>query len=96
MEEREEVPPQAQSNSLVLEPFRLQRRSFDGKNHTLGIAPHDREETGDVLQVTGYVSDLFQHLYAAEVSILMFYSDTNVFFSSRTSCTNLHKFLMLF
>jgi len=62
-----EVPrPQTQEKSLVPEIYRLQRSTFNGQNHTLGIAPHDRRDKKDILQVTHYVTDLFQHLYAAE------------------------------
>lgn len=60
------APPQDRDKNVVPEAYRLQRRSFNGRNHTLGIAPHDEKDRDNVLQVTSYVSDLFQHLYAAE------------------------------
>jgi len=53
---------------IVPRKFCMRRDTFDGKNHTLGVAPHDEEDVDNVLQVTDYVSDLFQHLYASETS----------------------------
>lgn len=51
---------------IVHPDFRLQRRSFDGKNYTLGVARHDRDDN-DILKVAPYVTDMFQHLYATEL-----------------------------
>lgn len=53
---------------LPLSEYKLQRLSFDGANHTLGFAPYDERRKTDVLEVANYVTDLFQHLYHAEVS----------------------------
>lgn len=53
---------------IVPRIFCMRRDTFDGKNHTLGVAPHDEEDVDNVLQCTDYVSDLFQHLYASETT----------------------------
>jgi len=53
--------------SYVVRPdYRLQRDSFDGKNHTLGIAEHDIDSRDDVLQVIPYITDIFQNLFHTE------------------------------
>eukprot|EP00574_Skeletonema_japonicum_P005166 CAMPEP_0201714922 /NCGR_PEP_ID=MMETSP0593-20130828/1182_1 /ASSEMBLY_ACC=CAM_ASM_000672 /TAXON_ID=267983 /ORGANISM="Skeletonema japonicum, Strain CCMP2506" /LENGTH=494 /DNA_ID=CAMNT_0048204237 /DNA_START=288 /DNA_END=1772 /DNA_ORIENTATION=- len=53
--------------------FRLQRESFDGAtfdraNFTKGIAHYDAARRSDPLKVAEYITDLFQHLYKAEVT----------------------------
>lgn len=53
---------------LVHPDFRLQRDSFDGKNHTLGIARHDRDGIDNVLNNAPYTTDTLQHMYVSEVS----------------------------
>jgi hypothetical protein len=53
---------------LVHPDFRLQRESFNGKNHTLGIAKHDKDDVENELMNAPYTTDMFQHLFAAEVS----------------------------
>jgi len=58
---------------LVHPDFRLQRASFDGKNHTLGVAKHDRDDIDNVLTNAPYATDMFQHHFAAEVSLPLFY-----------------------
>ncbi len=52
---------------LVHPEHRLKRDTFDGINHTQGIAPHD-ENVDDVLKVAPYATDLYQHWYHVEVS----------------------------
>ncbi len=52
--------------------FRLQRESFDGAtfdraNFTEGIAHYDAARRSDPQKVAEYITDLFQHLYKAEV-----------------------------
>jgi len=51
---------------LVHPDFRLQRESFNGKNHTLGIAKHDKDDVENELMNAPYTTDMFQHLFAAE------------------------------
>ena len=59
----------AGENQYLVHPdFRLQRESFNGKNYTSGIPTHDHDDVGNVLKNVPYASDLFQHLFAAEVS----------------------------
>lgn len=53
---------------LVHPDFRLQRQSRNDKILTSGIPRHDRNDMDDVLKNASYATDLFQHLYAAEVS----------------------------
>ena len=53
---------------LVHPDFRLQRDSFDGRNHTLGIARHDRDGIDNVLNNAPYTTDTLQHMYVSEVS----------------------------
>lgn len=53
---------------IVHPDFRLRRATFNGKNHTLGVAKHDRKDCEDVLKNAPYVTDMFQHLFSAEVS----------------------------
>lgn len=50
---------------LVHPEHRLKRDTFDGINHTQGIAPHD-ENVDDVLKVAPYATDLYQHWYHVE------------------------------
>lgn len=51
---------------IVHPDFRLRRATFNGKNHTLGVAKHDRKDCDDVLKNAPYVTDMFQHLFSAE------------------------------
>jgi len=51
---------------VVHPDFRLQRVSFDGKNHTFGIPRHDLDDQNNVLRNTPYATDMMQQLYAAE------------------------------
>lgn len=53
---------------IVHPDFRMQSESFNGKNHTMGIARHDKDDIDDELKNTPYITDMFQHLFAAEVS----------------------------
>ena len=59
-------------NVVVPQDFGLQRDSFEesGHNFTYGIAHYDAEakEREDPLRCKDYVTDMFQHLYHAEVS----------------------------
>lgn len=52
---------------IVPMDFRLKRESFDGANFTQGIAHYDAAKRSDPQKVAEYVTDLFQHLYKAEV-----------------------------
>jgi len=55
-------------DQYVVHPdFRLERASFNGKNHTFGIPRHDLEDEDNVLRNTPYATDMIQHLYVAEV-----------------------------
>jgi hypothetical protein len=54
--------------------FRLQRESFDGANFTNGIAHYDAARRSDPQKVAEYITDLFQHLYKAEVSFCLLMS----------------------
>ena len=54
---------------LVHPEHRLKRDTFDGINHTQGIAPHD-QNVDDVLKVAPYATDLYQHWYHVEVRFL--------------------------
>lgn len=66
-ERQEEAEPTDVRNKFLVHPeFRLERATYDGTNHTLGIAAHDLENKDDVFQVAPYVTDMFQHLYSAE------------------------------
>lgn len=64
-ESKEEIDDEVQAY-LVHPEFRLRRRSFDGKTLIPGIAPHDKSNLNDELQVAPYVTDLYQHLYRDE------------------------------
>lgn len=55
---------------IVPRDFRLHRESFDGTNFTEGIAHYDAARRADPQNVTEYITDLFQHLYKAEVRFL--------------------------
>mmetsp|Transcript_6726 Transcript_6726/g.7297 ORF Transcript_6726/g.7297 Transcript_6726/m.7297 type:complete len:478 (+) Transcript_6726:159-1592(+) len=46
--------------------FRLQRATYNGKNHTLGMAKYDRENKDDVLLAAPYVADMFQYQFTKE------------------------------
>eukprot|EP00566_Odontella_aurita_P012130 CAMPEP_0113562118 /NCGR_PEP_ID=MMETSP0015_2-20120614/20351_1 /TAXON_ID=2838 /ORGANISM="Odontella" /LENGTH=497 /DNA_ID=CAMNT_0000463983 /DNA_START=228 /DNA_END=1721 /DNA_ORIENTATION=- /assembly_acc=CAM_ASM_000160 len=63
----EEVRTRHLSSPCLVPPdYRLERPSFNGKNHTDGIAPHDTNDRGNTLQVAPYVTDIFQHFFQAE------------------------------
>lgn len=66
--EKKETERNQETNEGCLIPpdFRLQRASFDGTNHTLEIAPHDRGSIADTSMAAPYVTDIYQHLYYAE------------------------------
>jgi len=55
------------SYECVHPDYRLDRMSFDGQNHTLGIAAHDKKSKSDVIYVVPYISDIYQHLFSNEV-----------------------------
>lgn len=61
--------------------FRLQRNSYDGKNFTYGVAKHDLRFVNDASKATPYVTDIFQHLFNAEVS-----DDRELFFVVYKGC----------
>jgi len=66
-ERREDQEPRnLESEYLVHPDYRLQRASYDGNNHTLGIAKHDEDDADEPLLVSDYVTDIFQHLFNAE------------------------------
>ncbi len=58
----------AGDNRVVPQDFGLERSSFNGQNFTHGIAYYDASERTDPLLCKDYVTDMFQHLYQAEVS----------------------------
>lgn len=68
-EELKIVTPSDDKHIVPLD-FRLHRESFDGKNFTDGIAHYDAARRSDPQNVTEYITDLFQHLYKAEVRYL--------------------------
>jgi hypothetical protein len=47
--------------------YGLVREPFDASQYTAGIASYDTDKKGDVLEVSSYVTDIFQRLYNAEV-----------------------------
>jgi hypothetical protein len=47
----------------------LVRTPFDDSKYTPGLSPHDLDTRDDVQEVSDYVTDIFQRLYDAEVSI---------------------------
>ncbi len=53
--------------------FRLKRESFTGKDLTMGMAKHDRENRNDVLQAAPYVTDMFQHHFILEVGFFFIF-----------------------
>ena len=61
---------EGEEHHLVHPEFRLQRPSFNGKNLTFGIPRHDKKDIDDVLRNAPYATDMFQYLYAAEVSVM--------------------------
>lgn len=67
-EQREDKLSQS-NTSLVEKVYRMNQPAFDGKTFTRGIAEHDSHLKHDSLEVSNYVTDLFQHLYLAEVSV---------------------------
>lgn len=72
-EELKIVTPSDDKHIVPLD-FRLHRESFDGKNFTDGIAHYDAARRSDPQKVTEYITDLFQHLYKAEVRYSFFLS----------------------
>jgi hypothetical protein len=48
--------------------FRNLSGPFDYSKFTTGVAIFDRDNEGDVNQVTSYVTDIFQRYFASEVS----------------------------
>lgn len=66
-DQREDIEPRNLDKEFIVNPdYRIQRRSFNGIDHTSEIAPHDIHNKNDVLEVTEYVTDIFQYLYHAE------------------------------
>jgi hypothetical protein len=59
----------AGNNRVVPQNFGLERSSFNGHNFTHGIAHYDASERTDPLLCKDYVTDMFQQIYHAEVSI---------------------------
>ena len=47
--------------------YGLIREPFDSSKYTPGLAAHDADNKGDVLEVSNYVTDIYQRLYNAEV-----------------------------
>lgn len=60
---------EGKSFECVHPDYRLERVSFDGQTHTLGIAAHDKRNKSDVLFVVPYISDIFQNLFSNEVRV---------------------------
>ena len=54
---------------LEFTDYGLVRTPFDDSKYTHGIAPYDLDTRNDVQEVPDYVTDIFQRLYDAEVSI---------------------------
>ena len=54
------------SSTLVPYQYRMQQENFDPQTYTTGVMDVDQKDLKDVLYVADYVSDLFQHLHAAE------------------------------
>lgn len=90
-EELKIVTPSDDKHIVPLD-FRLHRESFDGKNFTDGIAHYDAARRSDPQKVTEYITDLFQHLYKAEVRYSFFLS---IFFPPVICLLNLIVFLLL-
>jgi len=66
-DQREDIQPRNLDKEFIVNPdYRIQRRSFNGIDHTSEIAPHDIHNKDDVLEVTEYVTDIFQYLYHVE------------------------------
>ena len=59
----------AGEDQVVPRDFGLTRPSFDGLDFTYGIAHYDATDREDMLQCKDYVTDIFQHLYHAEVRV---------------------------
>jgi hypothetical protein len=60
---------------IVHPDYRLERISYDGQTHTLGIAAHDKRNKSDVQFAAPYVSDIYQTLFSNEVG----QTDLNLF-----------------
>jgi hypothetical protein len=84
-EELKIVTPSDDKHIVPLD-FRLHRESFDGKNFTDGIAHYDAARRSDPQKVTEYITDLFQHLYKAEVRY-------SFFLPMSTICCSLQSFV---
>jgi len=70
-EEREESAFCNHKRRLIPREYCLPRIACNANNtYTNGLAPHDEECKNDVLMVSEYVSDLFQHLYDEESKCL--------------------------
>ena len=77
MKEDKKVKPQngrAPKNNLCKDILAftdhgLVRTPFDDSKYTPGISPYDLDTRDDVQEVSDYVTDIFQRLYDAEVSI---------------------------
>ena len=61
------LPRNLCSDILPHTDYGLIREPFDSSKYTPGLADHDAENTGDVLEVSNYVTDIYQRLYNAEV-----------------------------
>lgn len=85
----------ADGDRVVPPNFGLTRDSFDGKNFTYGIAHYDASERSDPLRCRDYVTDMFQHLYQAEVGCSLPYLSVC---TDRSDVLNLllHTLLMSF
>lgn len=59
----------ATDNRIIPHDFGLKRESFNGENFTYGIAHYDADQRDNSLLCKGYVTDIFQQLYRAEVRL---------------------------
>ena len=59
----------ATDNRIIPHDFGLKRESFNGENFTYGIAHYDADQRDNSLLCKGYVTDMFQQLYRAEVRL---------------------------
>jgi len=57
-----------ENDVVVPHQYRMQQPNFDNCTYTTGVLSVDIKDLEDVLLAADYVSDLFQHLHAAESS----------------------------
>ena len=81
----------ATDNRIIPHDFGLKRESFNGENFTYGIAHYDADQRDNSLLCKGYVTDMFQQLYRAEVSVtLSFIMRVALFVNLYTLFSNLY------